>query len=95
MNYAKYLVAAGIQPELHAEATEELNSEVAQLKREVISNSDCTAVQAVQTILNNREQNARKNYKNEVTIQVIAERINIMQNDVRDLKAMKVWKCQR
>ncbi len=32
-------------------------------------------------------------YKNEVTIQVIAERINTMQNDVRDLKAMKVWKC--
>lgn len=34
-----------------------------------------------------------KNYKNDVTIQVIAERINTMQNDVRDLKAMKGWKC--
>lgn len=34
-----------------------------------------------------------KNYKNEVTIQVIAERINTMQNDVSDLKAMKVRKC--
>ena len=31
--------------------------------------------------------------KNEVTIQGIAERINTMQNDVSDLKAMKVWKC--
>ena len=27
-------------------------------------------------------------YKNEVPIQVIAERINTMQNDVRDLKVM-------
>lgn len=34
-----------------------------------------------------------KNYKNEVTIQVIAERINTMQNEVSDLKVMKVWKC--
>ena len=94
MNYEKYLVAAGIQPELHAEATEELNSEVAQLKMEVMADSNRMTGQIEQTILNNREQNARKkNYKNEVTIQVIAERINTMQNDVRDLKAMKVWKC--
>lgn len=32
-------------------------------------------------------------YKNEVTIQVIVERINTMQNDVSDLKDIKVWKC--